>query len=650
MTAVDVVVRCRNEMPHTRRTLEAIFAQQGLEPRVLFLDCGSTDGSREAAAGTAATVRPISPAEYVPGAVLNLGMRLTRSPLVAFVNADAVPLSRDALAALLAPLEQPSVAATYARQVARPDADALTRADYQRAFGDQPPVVQRGAFFSMAASAVRRDAWSALPFDEQLRFSEDADWTRRAAALGFRAVYLPEARFEHSHAYDLPAHLRRRAGEGAADTAIFRLGAPSVVGELVRPLAGALVRDLRAGIASPRTTLVRTTQVLGRFQGRREGVRAAACDGSRLNLRQTRRQRGFTLCGEPAAERGVGERIETARGLICAALGADLRTLALVGSYARGEGGAVATGGTLGPHNDLDLIAVVPRGAASGWRRKLKPLCAAWSAQLAIDVDVWAVDERFLEAIPPTLFWLDIALGGLRVLHGAELEVKVAPRSVPLDEAGRLLANRAVGLALSNLGGDETMARHAHKAVLACGDALLLAANRYPPTLRERLTELERLSSAPAVGPLLVGRYAEALRYRARPDLFRPSRPLHEWYAAVREDLARWHFAFESFRCDAPASPTAFACWTGRLYETLPDVRPGGALVASLRAAAAGAAPLFPYLGHPRERLARAAVALAYGPGDLRARSAACRLLGVRASASDTVLVESLRALAARAG
>jgi hypothetical protein len=72
---------------------------------------------------------------------------------------------------------------------------------------------------------------------------------------------------------------------------------------------------------------------------------------------------------------------------------------------------------------------------------------------------------------------------------------------VPLSECGRLLANRAVGLAISNLEGtratDESLARHAHKAALACGDVRLLAADRYVASLRTRLADLESSRTRP---------------------------------------------------------------------------------------------------------------------------------------------------------
>ena len=266
---IDVVVRCRNEMPFTERTLRAL-ATQSAAHRVTFMDCGSTDGSREAAVAAGVTILDVDPKRYVPGVVLNRGMEATRSPIVAFVNADAIPEGDDALARLVAPLlDAPHLVATFGRQLARPDADPAVRLEYARAFGDVAPRLRQGTFFSMAASALRRDAWARLRFDETLRYSEDVDFVRRAEAAGLGITYVPDARFEHSHDYSLAEHRKRRAGEGEADTRIHHLGEPSFVSDLLRPAAGAVLRDLRAGLVSPRVLGVRAMQALGYFEGRR---------------------------------------------------------------------------------------------------------------------------------------------------------------------------------------------------------------------------------------------------------------------------------------------------------------------------------------------------------------------------------------------
>ncbi len=273
---VDVVVRCKNEMPHVEHALESLLKQRGVLARLLFLDDGSTDGSLEVAQRFGVRTLPREPGPYVPGAVLNRGMRLTSSPVVAFVNADAIPQSDDALARLVAPFEgAPSLGATFGRQLARPGADPLVRAEYARAFGPTQPVdVRHGRFFSMVASAVRRSVWARWPFDETLPYSEDVAWTRQILGEGHEVRYVPEAEFEHSHDYDLKGLIRRRRGEGAADRRIHELGPPSLVDDFARPLVGALVRDARQGLIGGQALAVRLAQAGGYYAGRRTGGRS----------------------------------------------------------------------------------------------------------------------------------------------------------------------------------------------------------------------------------------------------------------------------------------------------------------------------------------------------------------------------------------
>lgn len=342
-------------------------------------------------------------------------------------------------------------------------------------------------------------------------------------------------------------------------------------------------------------------------------------------------------------------------------LGAGLTALLLVGGYARGEGGLVERDGELGPYNDYDLVAVV-RGDARSFATGLARVAQAQTIARGVEVDLWPLAERDVGRVPRTLFWLDVGRGAVRVVAGdlgvLDRLARHSPREIPIEEVGRLLANRAVGLALTNLepepDRDLRRARHGHKAVLACGDARLLAAHRYPATVAARLSELEGLASAPGVGAALASAYGDAKRFRERPDLWRPTgETVSEWYERTLGRVQEWHLAFESWRVGAPRAPLAAAQWSGRFYPELPDVRPGGAAVSALRAALrlGERMPLLPWVGHPRERLARVAIALAYAPHDPGVRGVAARLLGHRrAPHTDHALHARLGALARLGG
>ncbi|HEY2517452.1 MAG TPA: glycosyltransferase, partial [Polyangiaceae bacterium] len=259
---LEVVVRCKNEMPWVSRTMAQL---ERLDADLLVIDSGSTDGSLEVVEKSRAQVVRITPESYVPGRVLNDAMKRTRGDVVAFVNADAIPLHDGAVEALAAACRA-GAAASYGRQVARAQARTSTRIDYQRCFPDDPRGPGFGHFFSMAASAVRRDVWEAISFDERLRYSEDVDWTWRLKAMGLRVDYVPSAAFEHSHDYDLRAMYRRMYGEGTATPRIFRTGAPKVARGFLAPLAAQVARDaLKHGALSE--VGLRVVAQVGRLRG-----------------------------------------------------------------------------------------------------------------------------------------------------------------------------------------------------------------------------------------------------------------------------------------------------------------------------------------------------------------------------------------------
>ena len=126
---------------------------------------------------------------------------------------------------------------------ARADAQALVRKDNERAFGDGRVQATWTFFFSLASSATWRQNLLDDPFDEEMQYSEDVEWTWRNSRREndpVKIVYCPDSHVEHSHNYTLRELAKRFRGEGAADRAIFG-ATPS----LARELAGAARETLR---------------------------------------------------------------------------------------------------------------------------------------------------------------------------------------------------------------------------------------------------------------------------------------------------------------------------------------------------------------------------------------------------------------------
>jgi rhamnosyltransferase len=640
---IEVVVRCKNEMPHVERTLSTLVE---CGARVLFVDSGSTDGSLECAEHAGVEIVRIAPESYVPGRVLNDAMKRTRGEIVAFVNADAVPLGRDAVSDLVARCQW-GAAAAFGRQLPRADARPLTKTDYARAFPDGPHDPKLGRFFSMAASAIRRDVWNALPFDERLRFSEDVDWTMRLRALGFTIDYVPRARFEHSHDYDVDAMRRRMRGEGEAESRIQRRAGPSVWSELVRPMAGSVVRDARAGVLSLDSVRLRWSAERGRFSGLREAAKTPLAPVHALGMK-TREEDRFTASGAIADEALVVHALTAARDRIHETLGDRAKATVLVGSFGCGEGIVRGKPDARHIHGDLDLVVIV-RDAREA--RRARPACAAMSHELSRSlnavIDVWPASEQELVEPRGRLMWIDAALRGARVIDGdpdvlRPLE-RFGARAAVGEEIARLLANRATGLALSRLAADAgrhdgiTAARHVAKAWIAAGDALLLLVDRYEPSVSERLARLQSFAAigAPAACAVIAG-YAWAVATRAAADdASLTEEQLHS------ESVLIWraNAAIEQHRLGVAtlATPDQYAALDSMIYRELSDVPVASRILGGARAAAHRFIAWKLAARHPRETLARVATLLAFAPDRARARGWAAHALAAASDHPDDV-------------
>jgi rhamnosyltransferase len=614
---VEVVVRCKNEMPYCESTLGMLRDER---LRVIVFDSGSTDGSREVALEAGFEVVDIEPASYVPGRVLNQAMELTRGPVVSFVNADAIPRSVEAVLSLVETCRN-GAAAAFGRQTPRRFARPTTKADHARVFPTSPDGPGFRHFFSMAASAIRRDVWAVLPFDEDIRYSEDVDWTLRLLGLGCRIQYVPEAEFEHSHDYEGGPLWRRMKGEGMAERLIYRAGPPSPIRHFALPLAAQLLRDARTKVGSPKSVTERVVAQGGRFWGRWSGRNSPPWAAG---PRPIRSGDSFTSDRIPEAEAMIARVLDEAKSIISAGLGSDLEALLLLGGYAGGEG--TVDWKPEGPHvhNDLDLVAIVSSSRkARALRSRCLELTEEASERTGTCVDVYPVARAELARSKGKLLWLDAAVRGVRVVAGDPTVLdplaNLHPRGVVSGEIGRLIINRATGLAVSRLsfmaGDDEESraARHVAKAWMALGDALLLFEDRYASTGAERLANLTNLSTvaAPWVQRVLHG-YTGGLEYRRNPHAHRLS-----WESFQIECKAMWPAfrALEAHRLgfEAWLLPSDYASEAQPRFPELVDVSYVGRMLGGPRAALKSQVPLSQGWRHPREVLARVCVLVAFG-------------------------------------
>jgi rhamnosyltransferase len=219
---VSIVLRSFNEAWALRSTLAALEAQSYRNWELIAFDSGSNDGSVDMIqdAGPAHFVQML-PHEYRPGRVLNQGMRLARHDRVIFLNADATPQGPDWLGPLVSELADPAVAATFGRQIPRPDCAAVFARDYERCFDGNRESAQWDNFFSMVSSGLRRDVWARRGFSENMQYSEDDEYSRWCRAQGYRVSYCRNSVVMHSHNYTHRQAYKRSFGEAWALAALW---------------------------------------------------------------------------------------------------------------------------------------------------------------------------------------------------------------------------------------------------------------------------------------------------------------------------------------------------------------------------------------------------------------------------------------------
>src|SRR5262249_24410719 len=182
------------------------------------------------------------------------------------------------------------LAGTFARQLPRPDAGALTRhylarwfaaSDTARTVGvtsvelDALPPLDRldRCSFDNVCSCVRRSVWQQHPFRET-PIGEDVEWARDVLLSGYRLAYVPEAAVVHSHErsasyeFDRTRILHRRFYE------LFGVQTIPTPFHLARAIASCLVTHARCEL-SVRALALAFAWPLAQYVGARSASRGS---------------------------------------------------------------------------------------------------------------------------------------------------------------------------------------------------------------------------------------------------------------------------------------------------------------------------------------------------------------------------------------
>jgi rhamnosyltransferase len=290
--SISIVVPTFNGAATLPALLDALSAQRVERPfEVVAVDSGSTDGSVELLRTSDVRLVTIPHQAFNHGLTRNVGIDATTGELIVLIVQDAVPTSGAWLEALTRPLSLDScLAGTFARQLPRPDAGALTRHYLSRwmACSDVPRTVSATraelddlspperldrCTFDNVCSCIRRSVWQQHPFGET-PIGEDVEWARDVLLSGYRIAYVPEASVIHSHErpaayeFDRTRVLHRRLYE------LFGVHTIPTPLHLARAIASCVVMHARCEF-SARALALAFAWPLGQYVGARSAIRGA---------------------------------------------------------------------------------------------------------------------------------------------------------------------------------------------------------------------------------------------------------------------------------------------------------------------------------------------------------------------------------------
>lgn len=195
---VSIVIRARNEEKWLPRCLAMVYSQTYKNFEVVLVDNNSLDNTQEIAHEWNVD-KVLDIKNYSPGAALNLGIKNSSGKYIVILSAHCVPCDDTWLGKLVSIFQTKSeIFATYGRQVPLPLTSGVNTRDLLSIFRSESRIQYSDYFFHNANSAIRREAWEEIPFNEELKNLEDQEWAKAHLKKGTKQIfYNSEARVFH---------------------------------------------------------------------------------------------------------------------------------------------------------------------------------------------------------------------------------------------------------------------------------------------------------------------------------------------------------------------------------------------------------------------------------------------------------------------
>jgi rhamnosyltransferase len=208
---ISLIIPTLNAEGYLEEIIKSLKEQTLQLNEIIIIDSSSDDRTVAIANELGCRVIVIERKNFNHGGTRNLGVRESTGDVVVFMTQDALPVDSSLIKNLVAPLADKSIAASFGRQVPKPEASPPEI--YTRLFNyPEEPVVKskddlpslgiKTYFFSNVCSAVSRSDFDEVGgFPEKTILNEDMMLAVKLITKGYKVAYIPSAAVWHSHNY-----------------------------------------------------------------------------------------------------------------------------------------------------------------------------------------------------------------------------------------------------------------------------------------------------------------------------------------------------------------------------------------------------------------------------------------------------------------
>jgi rhamnosyltransferase len=192
---------------------------------IVIVDSGSDQDKLASSTNDQIRVHTILPSDFDHGGTRNLGASLAQADILVFMTQDAIPKDETLIERLTAPIRDGRASASFARQVAKSDANPVEVAtrDFNypavssiKSLADRERLGVKTFFFSNVCSAVSAKAFLEVDgFPERTIMNEDMILAARLLESEHSIAYVSDAVVLHSHNYSWVQQFRRNFDIGA---------------------------------------------------------------------------------------------------------------------------------------------------------------------------------------------------------------------------------------------------------------------------------------------------------------------------------------------------------------------------------------------------------------------------------------------------